>query len=76
MQQNDKMHMIRIALLQRGLSISAWARSYNYNAQHASKVINRYTQNVPKRMPQSPFVFSVLTALKTDTGINLMEKEG
>lgn len=67
---------VKAALLERGYSVSGWARQRSFSPDYVIQILNRYAEKSPDRMTHSAKVWRVLKALKTDTGINLMEKEG
>lgn len=67
---------VKAALLERGYSVSGWARERQFKPAYVWQILERYAEKSPDRMTHSVTVWRVLKAIKQDTGINLMEKEG
>ncbi|MGE4496311.1 MAG: hypothetical protein AB7E48_00410 [Deferribacterales bacterium] len=60
---------IKRKLLEKGHSISSWARLKGYRVQNVITYIDRYSSK--PQLPQSPKIYEILLNIRKSTGVDL-----
>jgi gp16 family phage-associated protein len=64
---------VRAALLEHGYTITAWAKARGYSHITVTKVIARWTEPRPRRIPHGMVTRAILADLTRDLGMTIVE---